>query len=329
VSTAPRSYNLLGDMWGLRTALSQYRMTLNIVEASEVFGNVTGGAYQGPEYNGVTTGTLQLDTQRAFGLNGGLFNVSGLQIHGGTLSATNLYSLQTASGIEADPATRRWEFWYQQKFGNNFDVEFGQQSLDQEFMDSQNASYFVNTMFGWPMLPSADLPGRGPAYPHSALGVRARAHLTDNITVLAGDFNGMPVSDNTGDPQGRNPSGTSFPLNGGVMALADLQFVYPGTGTLVKAGEDDQLASTYRIGVWYDSAEFDDLRYDYMGLSLANPASTGTSATYRGDYSFYGVADQMVWRSAEDPDRNIDVLLRPMFTPLQDHNLISFSLNGG
>jgi porin len=329
VSTAPRSSNLLGDMWGLRTFLSQYGMTLSIVGTGEVFGNATGGARQGLEYNGVTTGTLQLDTQRAFGLNGGLFNVSGLQIHGGNLSATNLYSLQTASGIEADPATRLWELWYQQKFGDNFDVKFGQQSLDQEFMDSQNASYFVNTMFGWPMLPSADLPGGGPAYPLSALGVRARAHLTDNISVLAGVFNGSPVSDNTGDPQVRNPSGISFPVKGGVMAIAELQFMYPGSGTLVKAGEDDPLASTYRIGVWYDSAEFDDLRYDNMGLSLANPASTGTPETHRGDYAFYGVADQMVWRSAEDPDRNIDVFLRPMFTPLQDRNLISFSLNAG
>ena len=39
-------------------------------------------------------------------------------------------------------------------------------------MVSQNALLFVNTMFGWPMVPSADLPGGGPAYPLSALGVR-------------------------------------------------------------------------------------------------------------------------------------------------------------
>ena len=26
-------------------------------------------------------------------------------------------------------------------------------------MVSQNASYFINTMFGWAMVPSADLPG--------------------------------------------------------------------------------------------------------------------------------------------------------------------------
>ena len=236
---------------------------------------MSGGVRQGFEYNGLTTATLQLDTQRAFGLNGGLFNASALQIHGGNLSATNLYTLQTASGIEADRATRLWELWYQQKFGDAFDVKVGQQSLDQEFMVSQNASYFVNTMFGWPMLPSADLPGGGPAYPLSALGVRARAHLSDTITVLAGVFNGSPSPNNVGDPQKSDPYGVSFPLNGGVLAIAELQFAYPGSGTLVKANEEDPLARTYKIGVWYDSESFADLRYDNTGLSLANPGSNG------------------------------------------------------
>ena len=99
-----------------------------------------------------------MDTQRAFGWNGGLFNASALQIHGGNLSATNLDTLQTASGIEADPATRLWELWYQQKFGDKFDVKVGQQSLDQEFMVSPNANYFINTAFGWAVLPTEDLP---------------------------------------------------------------------------------------------------------------------------------------------------------------------------
>jgi porin len=328
LSTASRSSNLLGDMWGLRPALSKYGMTLTAVENSELFGNVSGGVRQGLEYNGLTTATLQMDTQRAFGLNGGLFNASALQIHGGNLSASNLYTLQTASGIEADRATRLWELWYQQKFGDTLDVKIGQQSLDQEFMVSQNASYFINTMFGWPMLPSADLPGGGPAYPLSALGIRARAHVTDSVTILAGVFNGSPVSNNTGDPQLRNPYGVSFPLNGGILAIAELQFAYPGSGTLVKANEEDPLARTYKIGVWYDSESFADLRYDNTGLSLANPASTGIAANHRGDYAIYAVADQMIWRS-EDPDRNINAFIRPMFTPLQDRNLISFSVNAG
>ena len=50
---------------------------------------------------------------------------------------------------------------------------------------------------------------------------------------------------------------------------------------------------------------------------------------HNGDYAFYAVADQMIYRWADDPDRNINVFVRPMFTPLQDRNLIGFSVNGG
>ena len=162
---------------GAAHALAQYGISFAIQETSEVLGNVTGGAQRGAAYDGLTQMALQLDTQRAFGWHGGTFNVSALQIHGSNLSASNLLTLQTASGIEADRATRLWELWYQQKFldEDRLDIKIGQQSLDQEFMVSQNAGYFVNTMFGWPMVPSADLPGGGPAYPLSALGVRLRA----------------------------------------------------------------------------------------------------------------------------------------------------------
>jgi porin len=81
-------------------------VTLSIVENSEVFGNVTGGVRQGFEYNGLTTATVQLDTQPAFGWKGGLFNVSALQIHGGNLSSSNFDVLNFVIGIEAEPATR-------------------------------------------------------------------------------------------------------------------------------------------------------------------------------------------------------------------------------
>jgi porin len=324
------SSNMLGDMWGLRPALAQFGMTLTIQEQSEILGNVTGGTRQGFDYEGLTTATLQMDTQRAFGWYGGLFNVSALQIHGRNLSTDDLSTLQTASGIEADRATRLWELWYQQQlFDNKIDVKIGQQSLDQEFMVSQNSNYFINTMMGWPMLPSADMPGGGPAYPLSALGVRVRAHPTDSVTILAGVFNGSPVSNNSGDPQMRNPSGTSFPINGGALAIAELQYSYPSQGTLVKAGEDDPLARTYKVGFWYDSESFADMRFDNTGLPLADPASTGIPAAHRGNYAFYAVADQMIYRFENDTDRNINVFIRPMFTPLQDRNLISFSVNGG
>jgi len=326
-----RNAGLLGDMWGLRTDLSRYGISLAVEETSEVLGNATGGSRRGADYEGLTQAVLQLNTQRAFGWYGGTFNVSALQIHGRNLSSDNLQSLQTASGIESDQATRLWELWYDQKFldEDRLDIKIGQQSLDQEFMVSSNALDFVNTMFGWPMLPSADLPGGGPAYPLSALGVRARYRPIDPINILVGVYSGAPAEDTSIDAQRSNPSGTSFPLNRGALIIAELQYAYPSLGSMVSPGETQPLARTYRIGAWYDTENFDDEFYDNTGLPLANPSSTGVALQHRGDYAIYAVADQMVWRSQKDPNRSLSVFTRVMGTPLADRNLVDFSLNAG
>jgi porin len=328
-----RSGTLLGDMGGIRPFLSKYGMTLSIQETSEVLGNLTGGVNKGFEYDGLTQMVLQMDTQRAFGWYGGTFNVSGLQIHGRDLSSDNLDTLQTASGIEADRSSRLWELWYDQKFlkEDRLDVKIGQQSLDQEFMVSQNALLFVNTMFGWPMLPSADLPGGGPAYPLSALGVRFRLRPTDSITILAGVFNGSPVSNNNvADAQAEDDTGTSFPLNGGALAIGEIQYSYPALGSMVY-GDKPPLSGTYKLGFWYDTEDFADQEYDNSGLSLANPSSTGTPLNHQGDYAFYGVADQMLWSDPndEDADRTINFFARAMGAPEEDRNLIDVSTNAG
>jgi len=260
-----------------------------------------------------------------------LFNISAEQIHGRSLSTDNLGTLQTSSGIEADRSMRLWELWYQQKFldEDRLDVKLGQQSLDQEFMVSSNANLFVNTMFGWPMLPSADLPGGGPAYPLSALGVRLRAKPDDNFTILTGVFNGSPVSNNSGDPQKQNASGTSFPLNGGALAIAEIQYAYPALGAMVSPDETKPLSGTYKLGIWYDTENFADQEFGTDGLSLANPSSNGNPLQHQGDYAIYAVADQMVWSSDELEDRTLNVFARAMGTPLEDRNLVDFSMNVG
>ncbi|MGH7114066.1 MAG: carbohydrate porin [Stellaceae bacterium] len=324
-----KSGNLLGDMWGLRPLLAQYGISLALLETSEVLGNVTGGVRQGFEYDGLTQMAVQLDTQQAFGWHGGTFRASALQIHGRNLSNDNLLSLQTASGIEANDGARLWELWYQQKFldEDRADVKIGQQSLDQEFMVSQNALVFVNTMFGWPMVPSADLPGGGPAYPLSALGVRLWVRPTDSLTGLMAVTNGNPAPDSIGDPQVENPSGTSFPLNGGALVIGELQYSYPALGAMVTSEQAEVHQGTYKIGFWYDSERFDDLQFDNNGLSLANPLSSGMPLGHHGNYSIYGVIDQMVWETPAGGTLNF--FTRVMGTPQGNRNQIIFSVNSG
>jgi porin len=88
LSGAWDSKNFLGEIGGLRAVLDSAGISLNITENAELFGNVTGGARQSFSGNGLTTMTLQLDTKKAFGFDGGTFNVSGLHIWGGNLTET-------------------------------------------------------------------------------------------------------------------------------------------------------------------------------------------------------------------------------------------------
>jgi porin len=326
-----RSNYFLGDLFGLRPWLSRYGMSLAIQETSELLGNASGGTRTGAAYDGLTQAVLQLDTQRGFGHYGGLFNASVLHIHGSNLSAAQLDTLQTSSGIEADRGLRLWELWYDQRLleEDRLDLRVGQMSVDQEFIVSSNALYFVNTMFGWPALPSYDLPGGGPAYPLSAPGVRVRYRPVNALNVLFGVYNGSPASSNLGDPQRVDAHGTSFPVHGGALAFLEFQYTDPSVGGLVFPGEGAPMARTYKLGAWYDSQRFADLRRDGNGLSLADPASSGSPASHSGNLSLYAVADQMVWRDERDPNHNLNLFVRAMGTPYQDRNLISFSLNAG
>jgi porin len=312
------SANLFGDLGGFREAFAKVGGTLQATETSEVFGNATGGLKRGVGYDGLTTVTVQVDTKTALHWDGGLFNASLLNLHGENFSVTHIGSLETLSGVQGDRATRLWELWYDQKFGDQFDVRAGQQSLDVEFATSPSGAYFVNSLFGWPTLHALDMPQGGPAFPLSALGVRGRWQ-SGAWTALAGVYSGEPAPETNPDPQRANPYGLSFPVKG-ALAIAEVDYA-TGQG-------EGQYAGLYKLGAWYDSLSFADERYNLLGQPLADPAADPTARSHRGDFGLYGVADQIVWRGSEK-ERSLSLFLRPTLAPQSDRNLVTFGVNGG
>ena len=107
---------LLGDAGGVRSGLWNYGITFGLQDINELWGNVTGGVQRGAAYNGATLMSVGLDTQRAFGWEGGTLNVSGWNIRGRNIATDNLLNLQTPSGMLASNTTRLWEVWFQQSF---------------------------------------------------------------------------------------------------------------------------------------------------------------------------------------------------------------------
>ena len=66
-----------------------------------------------------------------------------------------------------------------------------------------------------------------------------------------------------------------------------------------------------------------------MGRSLADSLTSGDLRQHRGNFAVYAVADQMLWQQEDELDRNVNVFVRAMGTPLSDRNLVDFSLNAG
>jgi porin len=324
---------LFGDIGGLRPWLDQYGVTFGLQETSEYLNNLSGGTVRGGAYDGLTEFSLGVDTQKAFGIAGGIFNVSGLQIHGTNLSTRNLQTLQFASSIEADATTRLWELWYQQTLaGGHVDIKIGEQSADQEFMTSEYASPFMNATFGWSALPSVDLPAGGPSYPLASPGVRVRAAPSSTVTVLAGVFGSNPAGNGSGDPQQLNAHGTNFSLHDGALFIGEIQYAFnPPPANPADVQADPQAAGlpgTWKLGFWYDTQSFDDQGFASNGASLASPDSNGIPQSHHGNWSVYAVADQMVWRESNGGPESVGVFARLMGAP-GDRNLVDFGANVG
>ena len=294
-------------------------LTLNAEEASEVFGNLTGGIRRGAEYDGRTLITLELDTEKAGAWSGGTVHASALQIHGRNISTDNLAVLQTVTNVNAERANRLWALWYKQKLpGVDADVKIGQISVDEDFIVDDNSALFISSAMGFPTLPANDLYAGAPVYPLSALGARVQAKPIEHVRLLAGVFDdNPPAGPFFDDPQtrGSEASGTRFSLRTGALWFAEVQY----------EASFGSLAGTYKLGGWYDSGRFPDRRFDTAGLSLAAPDSTGMPRLHRGDYSIYAIADQTLWQHG---DRKLSGFARAMGAPA-DRNLVDFSFDAG
>ncbi len=315
--------NLLGDIGGLRPALDRYGVSFGLSETTEVPGNPTGGSRRSAIVEGLTQMGIGVDTQKAFGLDGGIFNISAFQIHGHGLSGENIHNLNVISSIEADPTTRLNELWYQQSFlDGKVDVKIGQQSADLEFITSEYEDLFINSGFGWPTLPAVDLPSGGPAYPLATPGIRIRAKAADQITALLGLYNGSPAGLRPGDPQRNDASGTNFDVSSGAFVIGELQYA------VNKEKDAKGLPGTYKLGTWYNSNRFADAFYENGSTAQPPGVLVGIPRSKSGDWSVYGTLDQLVYRPSPDSAGGLGVTARAMGAPA-DRNVVDLFAEGG
>ena len=128
-----------------------YNLQLNYI--GDGLGNPTGGVRQGAVYEGILYMVLDADLAKIARADGLCFRISAYQIHGGRLSASNIFNFATVDSIEARPTTRLFELWVEQKFNDVASIRIGQLAADNQFFLSElGYNLYINSTFGWPTI---------------------------------------------------------------------------------------------------------------------------------------------------------------------------------
>ncbi len=302
---------LTGDWGGARTKLLEQGVQFDATFTADLSFNPSGGIRRGEAYSGLLQLGLTLDMEKLVGWTGGEIYAGAYFIDGKGLTTGEIGNLLTMSNIEATPAIRLGEVYIKQKlFDDAVEVKFGQLAADGDFATSDTAGLFVNSTFGWPGLNGTDLPSGGPAYPVPTPGAHALVKFNDAWSFQAGVY--------TGDPAGRdlkNKHNTDFPFSPGAFAIGELIYA--------NAGEGGGLPGTYKVGAWYNSMDFPDLR---------------TGVNRDGSYALYGVIDQTIWQGggsgdlkdpSPTPTQSFSVFARAVVAPQQNRNLIDYYFDAG
>ena len=306
------------DIDGARKSLAGAGIGVGGTYVGESFRN-WGGLNQGVKYDGVLELHLNGDMEKIGLWKGLCFHASAYQIHGQSITVDNIGSLMPIGNLEATPATRLFELWFEQNLLNDhMSVRMGQLAADAEFLISEGGGYFLNGTWGWPSNDAGDLPNGGPAYPLATPGVRVAINPNDQVGLMMAVFNGDPVGPNcTGDPQECNDNGLDFRLDDPPLLMVEGSYKY----------NQEELAGTIKVGGLNHFGTFEHQRFDSGGLPIAVTGDPGRPLD--NNWGVYGVIDQLIWRLPTSKEvKGVGVFGRVVVAP-SDRNLIDFYADGG
>jgi porin len=324
---------LTGNWGGARTRLAEKGLEFTATYTGECLGNVQGGARTGALYQGLVQMEANLDIEKAGGWKGGVFHASGLWIQGSEDNARNDIAGMTGekflepSNISAYDTVRLYELWLEQSFlEDKLSIRGGQLALDERLICSDYACVFIGATHGWPAFMSALIPSGGPAYPIAGTGVMLTGRPNEQIELMA-----VVVDGDVGDQSMESRDGTHFGMGhrNGVLAL--FEAVWRRNHEKGAVG----LSGELKVGGWFHSGDFDDLRFDTMGSSLEDDgtlsgmASSGVARSHSGNGGFYFNVDQMLWREKAEGDEGLAFYCRVAPWMPEDRNPVEFYAAGG
>jgi len=274
-----------------------------LIYTGEVFGNLGGGFRRGAIYEGLLDARLTLDLEKLAGFRETTLFASALYPHGESLTQNYVHDFNVASNIDAYDTLRLNEVWIEKDFGGKNDgvsVRAGKLAFDTEFFVSEAGGVFINSCFGEPA--TIGQVSTFPTYPLTAPGVRVEIDR-DTWILRAGAFSG-----NAGEELRNNKHGLRFGLSAqdGALFLGEINWRTPEDADKVRR-------AVVKLGGYYDSAEFPDIR--------------DATVHRHGNYGAYFSAEGQVLRTGTG-NRGVTVFSRASVAP-DNRNIATWYLETG
>lgn len=317
---------MLGTWGGHRTALKEKGVDFELFYFGSMPSNIDGGMETGTVYQGALLGTMDLDFEKLFNIEGGRFFASGVWLHGYEgFSDNHIGDLNKVNLVDFSNQLRLWEAWYsQQLMDDKLTFKVGLMSVDRDFIVPEyynplasinflNQTFFFPTLaFNLYQVPGFPFANHSlPSTPYGALGALVKYEPCKSFYVQAAVYEGNPDD---------SYHGVDFSLDDDEGAL-----IYAETG--IRWNLEAGLPGTLKVGGFYHTDEFTDAR---EGVNYA----TGLAADadeHSGNYGAYLLAEQYLWLEQGRDDKAMQGAVgffRLTGAP-GDRNLTEFGIDGG
>lgn len=295
---------LTGNWGGRRDRLEEWGLTPTINYQATILGNPVGGERKGLKYAAQLNLYLDFDLEKLLNIKDTMLHSSISWSSGQSLSSDDIGNYFFVSSIFSGNSLRLYQFFLESNLWNDLlTVAIGRMAIGDDFATTALFGYYVSDAFD-PNIGSivVNVPGFY-AEPVATWGLRVKLRPADEFYVSGGVYNSSPLA-------GQDSAfGVDFSFRNGFILVGEAGY----TPNIQEASGG--LAGYYKIGAYYDTGDFNEL--------------AGDGNKQSGNYGFYAIADQMVYREPGTEDQGLALWGAAAFAPEEEINTFPVFLSAG
>ena len=307
---------LTGDWFGLRNTLYDWGIDITAGYTTEPAGNPIGGLEHGFTYLHNFGFGIQLDLEKILQISKASFLVTVSQRSGRGLTQDDIGNAISVQQIFGGGQTYRLVQmrWDQRLFDDQLEFSLGRLTTTSDFFSSPFYCQFVtNGICGQPTAPFFNMPDGITAYPAAYWGGLVQVRPTKETYAKVGVYDGDPS-------HGDDRHGANFGFgDNGVLVVSEIGYK-TNTGLL-------GMPCRYSFAGYYHTGDFPDVAEDAFGTNLFLSGSPGRP--HSGQYGFYLIFEQMLFRNARNPDTGLNGFVTFVVSPDEDKSVMPYYVNGG